>query len=462
MRYFPIFLRLADHRVVVSGAGQTAVAKLRLLLKSDARILVFGSDPDPAVLAWHREGVLHHDQRPLQGDDLCGAALLYCASGDVAEDERVAALARRHRILVNVVDNPGASDFTTPAIVDRDPVTVAIGTEGTAPVLARNLKAELEAQLPSSLGPLACIAQTFRKRCRNVPAGRARRALWSEFFLRCGPRAYATKGSRGAREALCSLLDATGADLGPRGLVSFVGAGPGAPELLTLKARNLLHEADIVVHDRLVSTQVLELVRREAQRICAGKSGYGPSWPQARINALLVRCARRGQHVIRLKCGDPAVFGRLDEEIEVLETARIPWEIVPGVTAAAGAAADMGVSLTRRGRNSELRLITARDVDGFAELDWAVLARPGSAAAIYMGKRAATFLRGRLLMHGAPASTPVTIVENASRHDKRIVATTLLDLPAALIEAQPSGPVVLMLGLLPTMQGRVDHRREAV
>ena len=246
-----------------------------------------------------------------------------------------------------------------------------------------------------------------------------------------------------------------------------MGAGPGDPELLTLKARNRLHEADVVVHDRLVSSQVLELARREAERVCAGKSGYGPSWPQARIDALLIRHARAGRHVVRLKSGDPAVFGRLDEEIEALEGAGVAWEVVPGITAAAGAAADMGVSLTRRGRNSELRLLTARDIDGFAEHDWTALARPGSVAAIYMGKRAAAFLRGRLLMRGAAPSTPVTIVENASRLDKRIVATTLLGLPDALGDVQFPGAVVLMFGILPrdavrNAEAGCAARREAV
>ena len=467
MQHFPIFLSLAGRRVVVSGAGLTAVAKLRLLLKSDAEISVFGPDPDPQILAWHRESALHHDRRRVENGDLDGAALVYCASNVPSEDARVGALARRNRIPVNIVDNLEASDFITPAIVDRDPVTVAIGTEGKAPVLARNLKAAIEAQLPIALGPLARIAQAFRNRCESLPSGRMRRALWSEYFFRSGPRGYAREGGKGAREALRSLLDEAATATRPPGLVSFVGAGPGDPELLTLKARNRLHEADVVVHDRLVSPEVLELARREAERVCAGKSGYGPAWSQARINALLVRRAREGKHVIRLKSGDPAVFGRLDEEIKTLETASIPWEVVPGITAAAGAAADMGVSLTRRGRNSELRLITARDVHGFAEHDWAALARPGSVAAIYMGKRAATFLRGRLLMRGAAPSTPITIVENASRQDKRIVSTTLLGLPGTLNETHLAGPVMLMLGILPSAAMRkaetgLEVRREAV
>ena len=467
MQHFPIFLRLSGKRVVVSGAGQTAAAKLRLLLKTDAEIIVFGSDQNPDILSWHRDGALRLDECRLEGTDLDGAALLYCASDDLAEDARAAALARRRRIPVNIVDDLEGSDFLTPAIVDRDPVTVAIGTEGTAPVLARNLKAAFEAQLPASLGPLARIGQAFRSRCETVPSGRIRRAFWSEYFFQRGPRGYAREGENGARAAIRSLLDEAAEATQPPGFVSFVGAGPGDPELLTLKARNRLHDADIVVHDRLVSAKVLELARREAERVCAGKRGFGPSWSQARINALLVRHARAGRHVVRLKSGDPAVFGRLDEEIEALEAAGIPWEVVPGITAAAGAAADMGVSLTRRGRNSELRLITARDVEGFAEHDWAALARPGSVAAIYMGKRAAAFLRGRLLMRGAAPSTPVTIVENASRQDKRIVATTLLRLPDALDESHLAGPVMLMLGILPRDAMRkpeagFEVRREAV
>ena len=449
MQHFPIFFRLSGKRVVVSGAGRAAVAKLRLLLKTEAQLGVFGADPDAEILSWHRAGRLEYKARAVESADLEGAALLYCTNGDAAADDRAAALARRRGIHVNVADNLADSDFITPAIVDRDPVTVAIGTEGTAPVLARALKAAFEAQLPISLGPLARIGQAFRGRCESVPPGRMRRALWSEYFFRRGPRRYAREGRNGARDALRSLLDEAAAATRPSGFVSFVGAGPGDPELLTLKARNQLHDADIVVHDRLVSGQVLELARREAERVCVGKMGFGPSWSQASINALLVHHARAGNHVVRLKSGDPTLFSRLDEEIETLDDAGIPWEIVPGITAAACAAADMGVSLTRRGRNSDFRFLTGRDADGFAEHDWAALARPGSVAAIYMGKRAATFLRGRLLMHGAAPSTPVTIVENASSEDERIVATSLLRLPETLEVERIAGAVVLMLGLLP-------------
>ena len=446
---FPIFLRLSGERVVVSGAGRAAAARLRLLLKTEAQIFVFGADPIAEIRSWHREGALRHTGRPVGDADIEGAALLCCASGNGAEDARAAALGRRRRVPVNLLDKLEESDFIMPAIVDRDPVTVAIGTEGAAPVLARDLKAAIEALLPGSLGALARIGQAFRPEAERLPSGRVRRAFWSSFFVRHGPRSFSRNGEQGVRESLHALLDAAVVGAPPPGWVSLVGAGPGDPELLTLKARNRLHDADVVVHDRLVAPEILELARREADRICAGKKGFGSSWSQEAINALMIREARAGRHVVRLKSGDPAVFGRLDEEIDALEGAGVAWEVVPGITAAASAAADMGASLTRRGRNSELRLLTGCDANGFAEQDWSGLARPGSVAAVYMGRRAAAFLRGRLLMFGAAPSTPVTIVENASRPDRRVVATTLLRLPEALDKTGLSGAVVLLLGILP-------------
>jgi uroporphyrin-III C-methyltransferase/precorrin-2 dehydrogenase/sirohydrochlorin ferrochelatase len=234
-----------------------------------------------------------------------------------------------------------------------------------------------------------------------------------------------------------------------RGVVHLVGAGPGDPELLTLKARRLLHEADVVIHDRLVPQAILELARREAEILEVGKTAFGPSWKQEDINALIVRRALAGDTVVRLKGGDPAVFGRLDEEVEALEAAGVPYGIVPGITSASAGAAAIGQSLTKRGRNSAFRILTGHDVDGFAEHDWRELSKPGSTAAVYMGTKAATFLRGRLMMHGAPAETPVTAVENASRPEQRVIATTLFELPQALAAAAPAGPVMILYGLAP-------------
>lgn len=232
------------------------------------------------------------------------------------------------------------------------------------------------------------------------------------------------------------------------GTVAFVGAGPGDPELLTLKALRALEAAEVVVHDRLVPAAILALAP-QARLVDAGKEGFGPSTPQAAIDAMLVEEARAGHRVVRLKSGDPGVFGRLDEEIAALEAAGIGYAIVPGITSAAAAVAALGQSFTRRGRNTGVRFVTGHDAKGFADHDWRALARPGEVAAIYMGKRAARYLTGRLMMHGARADTPVSVVENASRADQRILATRLAELPDALDAAGMGGPAVILLGLAP-------------
>jgi len=239
-----------------------------------------------------------------------------------------------------------------------------------------------------------------------------------------------------------------GTGLAP-GSVVLAGAGPGGADLLTLRALRALQAADVVIHDRLVSGEVLALSRPDAEVIGAGKQGYGPSWSQDDICALMVARARAGLRVLRLKGGDPAIFGRLDEETQALDAAGIPFSVIPGVTSASAAAASMGRSLTRRARNSELRLVTGHDLKGYAEQDWRALARPGAVAAIYMGARAARFLQGRLLMHGADPATPVTAVANAARPDERQIAARLADLAETLARAELSGPVILMLGLAP-------------
>ena len=447
MNHFPIFLRTAGRRIVVAGGGAAAVAKLRLLLKTEARLTVVAPDPDPAISGWAAEGRLHLVTRHFApGDALC-AALVYGAAEEAAEDARVAGIARAEGAAVNIVDNLADSDFITPAIVDRDPVTVAIGTEGAAPVLARSIKADLEARLSPVLGTLARVGKAFRLAAAALPIGRKRRDFWAEYYDETGPRAHDKAGAEALPPALEALLARHLAAAEAAGHVQLVGAGPGDPELLTLKARKALDAADVVIHDRLVAPEILELARREATLIAAGKQGFGPSVTQAEINALMVKHARNGAQVVRLKSGDPGVYGRLDEEMDALDAAGIEWSIVPGITSAAAAAAEIGQSLTRRGRNGALRLITGHDMDGFADQDWQALAAPGAVAGIYMGKRAASFLQGRLLMHGAAPDTPVTIVENASRPDRREIPAQLAGLPEAVIGLD--GPAVMMLGLAP-------------
>ncbi|NRB05365.1 MAG: uroporphyrinogen-III C-methyltransferase, partial [Rhodobacteraceae bacterium] len=353
MQHFPIFLNVANRAIVVSGGGEAAVAKLRLLLKTQADIVVYAPEACAQIKTWASEGKLRLEERAFRGGDALGAALVYGADEDEAKDARTAKLARADGALVNIVDNLEDSQFITPAIVDRDPVTVAIGTEGAAPVLARAIKADLEEKLHPTLGTLARIGKGFRKMADALPFGRARRDFWRDYYFDAGPRAI-LEGENKVEPALNDLL-ATHLDRQERdGHVAFVGSGPGDPELLTLKARRLLDEADVVIYDRLVTAPILELARREAIMIDAGKEGFGPQMAQEDINDLLVEHALEGARVVRLKSGDATVFGRLDEEIDAVTEAGIDYSIVSGITSASAAVAAIGQSLTKRGRNSSV------------------------------------------------------------------------------------------------------------
>jgi uroporphyrin-III C-methyltransferase/precorrin-2 dehydrogenase/sirohydrochlorin ferrochelatase len=448
MQHFPIFLAVAGRRIVLSGGGEAALAKLRLLLKTEAKLTVITPSAAPEIENWAKSGKLTLITRAMEpGDTLC-ASLFYAATEDEAEDARTARIAHADGALVNIVDNLGDSQFITPAIVDRDPVTIAIGTEGAAPVLARAIKADLEAKLPTTLGTLARIGKGFRKMADALPMGRARRDFWREFYFKSGPAAV-PNGEAAVKAALHDQLASHLTHKAREGHVHFVGAGPGDPDLLTMKARRALDEADVVIYDRLISQPILELARREALMLDAGKEGFGPSMSQTDINALIVKHVTAGAQVVRLKSGDATVFGRLDEEIDACDAAGASWSIVPGITSASAAVAAIGQSLTKRNRNSSVRFLTGHDMKGFADHDWAALARTGEVAAIYMGKKSARFIQGRLLMHGADRATPVTVIENASRPDQRILESTLATLPDDLATAQMAGPALTFYGLAP-------------
>ncbi len=458
VRHFPIFIDLRGQHIVVSGAGAVAVAKLQLLLKTEATVCVYGHNPDRRVLGWADEGRINLTCRAIKRDDVIDARLLYAANGDAGEDARVAALGRSNGCLVNIVDNLEDSHFITPAIVDRDPVTVAIGTEGAAPVLTRQIKAANEAQLPRDLGVLARLAKEFRPHAEVLPYGERRRSFWSLFFTDIGPRSLIDGGEEGVRASLQSALEEALGNTEPQGRVTIAGAGPGDPDLLTMKARRALNECDVIVHDRLVAPEILELARREATFIEVGKVPGGPSWSQDDINAVLTEHASNGAHVVRIKSGDPTVYGRLDEEMDALDATGIPFEIIPGITSASAGAAAIKASMTMRRRNSSIRFITGQDVDGFAEHDWKGLAEPGATAAIYMGVRAARFIQGRLMIHGASPDTSITAIENISRTDQKVVSATIATMSNAFEGAGLKGPAILFLGLAP--REAIQHTSE--
>jgi len=456
VKHYPVYLAVENRNIVLSGGDDAAVAKLRLLLKTQARLHVFAARPDAQIVAWAEGGLLSLHSRRVEADDLADAVLAFAADEDIAEDARVAALGAAAQVPVNIVDNLDDSAFLTPAIVDRDPVTVAIGTEGAAPVLARAIKADLEERLSPRLGLMARVGKAFRVKAERLAHGQPRRAFWADYYFGAGPKAA---DADELNATLNTLLDQHLAKAPPPGHVDLVGAGPGDPELLTLKARKALNRADVVIHDQLVAPEILELARREATILPVGKTGFGTHTPQEHINALMVEHAAQGAHVVRLKSGDPTVFGRLDEELDALDAAGISWQIVPGITSASAAVAQIGQSLTKRGRNSAVRLATGHDIAGAAEQDWRALARPGEVAAIYMGKRSARFIQGRLLMHGANPATPVTLVENTSRADSVVRATTLNALPEAA-EGLP-GPAIILLGLAPrTLTDDISRPKE--
>jgi uroporphyrin-III C-methyltransferase / precorrin-2 dehydrogenase / sirohydrochlorin ferrochelatase len=446
MKYFPLFADLDDADVVVAGGGEQAAQKVRLLLKTPARITVVAEAVTEELRHLGEDGVIMILPRVFRPDDVDGSRLVYAATGDRVRDAAVSAAAKVRGIPVNVVDAPELSTFITPAIVDRDPVTVAIGTEGAAPVLAREIKTKLESWLPANLGTLARRAQALRDLVADrLPDARARRRLWERLLSGPFRRAVLSGADAEAGRILAAELHGDGAPA--KGRVALIGCGPGDPDLLTLKALQRLQEADVLVVDRLVNPKILEYARRDAERIFVGKTPGGPLTSQAEIDRLLVREALAGKTVARLKSGDPLIFGRAAEEMAALQAAGIGVEVVPGVTAAHACAARIALPVTLRERVRQFSVITGTTAEGEPDLDWKALAAEGAAFVIYMGVGNAPILRRNLLVAGADPAAPVVIVENGTRENERAFATTLHDLTDCISVRAIGGPAVIFVGL---------------
>lgn len=442
---FPAFHRVAGRCVLIAGNGAAATAKLRLLAETSARLVVLADAPEAGLLDAIADTGAELRRRPLADADLTGAALLFLATGDTAADDRAATLARAAGVPVNVVDRPAACDFIVPALVNRAPVAVAISTAGTAPVLARLVRARIEAALPDGLGRIAALADRLRDQVlARLPDAAARRRFWAALFTGSPARLAAAGRLLPAEVAARTLLET--AEEKRTGFVSLVGAGPGAADLLTLRALTALQDADVIVHDRLVPDAIVALGRREAERISVGKAKGAHSVPQEQINALLVDLARAGRRVVRLKSGDPMVFGRAGEEIAALRAAAIAHEVVPGISAAFAAASSLALPLTLRGVASHLVLATGHDRDGRTFPDWGGLVLSGATVAVYMGRSVAGSVAARLTEAGLAGSTPVVAVENASRADERVLAGCLADLDALAGRDDLAGPVLFVIG----------------
>ncbi len=437
-------MRVEGQTVVIVGGGDEALAKARLVSQSSARVRIVGAAIQTAFAQWIDENLVDYISEPYHESHLAGAKLVFAASGDPDLDNRVSADARRQGVCVNAVDSPELCDFYTPAMVNRAPVCVAIGTEGAGPVLAQLIRARIDRMLSPSLGALASLAESLRGSVeRLLPKGAARRRFWNEFFGGEPARAIEIGTFAEAQIAAAELLARRE---GASGHVSLVGAGPGAEDLLTLRAQRRLMEADAIVYDALVPEAVVALGRRDAERLPVGKRKGCHSKSQSEINDLLVNLAREGKQVVRLKSGDPLIFGRAGEEMAALRDAGVSYDVVPGVTSAFAAAADLELPLTLRGVTSSLVFTTGHDLKGGALPDWAKLAISGATVAIYMGRSVAADVASRLIDAGLSPDTAVAVVENASLAARRRLHGTLADLPSLQQREDLGGPVMTIIG----------------
>ncbi|MBX5167579.1 MULTISPECIES: siroheme synthase CysG [unclassified Rhizobium] len=441
---FPAFFRVEGQKTAVFGNGDEAFAKVRLLLNTRARIVAYADRPQADYHAFLIANRIETVRTGFSAEQVEGSALVFAATGNEADDRRIVDAARTVRIPANAVDQPDYCDFFTPALVNRAPVAVAIGTEGAGPVLAQMIRAQIDQLLSPSLGRLAGLATSYRKAVDQlVPRGVTRRVFWRRFFSGAVADAIANGNLSQARHAADRLL---GSMDKVAGHVWLVGAGPGAEDLLTLRAQRVMMEADVIVYDALVPQAIVDMGRRDAERLSVGKRKGCHSKSQEEINDLLVDLGRQGKRVVRLKSGDPLVYGRAGEEMAAMRAAGVTYEVVPGITSAFAAAADFELPLTLRGVASSLVFTTGHDLTGDVLPDWASLAVSGATIAVYMGRTVAASVAERLMQAGIPAETTVAVIENASRTERRLLHGTLADLPDLQHRDELTGPVMVIIG----------------
>lgn len=460
MKLYPLFADLSHRAVLVVGGGAVAERKIAALLSANAQVTVTAPELTAQLQRWVKEGRIAYRRDGFQHGWLDRVWLVIAATSDREMNRLVASLAELRRIFVNVVDDAELSSFHVPAVVDRSPLIIAISSGGEAPMMARLVRERLETLLDHSLGALVSLASGLRQRIRSrFPAMATRRRFYEALFA--GPTAALLRRGQPAQALAAAQHALSGHPLSERsaqarGSVVLVGAGPGDPGLLTLRALRALNEADVILHDRLVSADVLELARRDAQRIEVGKQAGLHHTTQEGIHALMLEHAQAGQRVVRLKGGDPFVFGRGGEELEFLRDHDIPYEVVPGITAAVACAAYAGVPLTHRDHAQSVRFVTAHcrasmetldatGLDGIGP-DWTALAQERQTLAIYMGVGELTTVQTQLLAHGRAASTPFALVENGSRADQRVIVGTLANLAERADVHAVRSPALLIIG----------------
>jgi len=457
MDYLPVFLDLRDRRCLVVGGGEVAARKTELLLQAGAQVHAVAPKLGSTMQTLADATRIAYRAGAFAPSDLDGAQLVIAASNDRALNEQVAELADARALPVNVVDDPKLCRFIMPSIVDRSPVVAAISTGGASPVLARLLRGRLEALIPSAFGRLASLAGEFRAEVKErIADGGERRKFWERVLA--GPIAEMVYAGRDAdaRRALTQALEQREDTPSAVGEVYLVGAGPGDPDLLTFRALRLMQQADVVVHDRLVSRRVLDLTRRDAPRIYAGKQRANHALSQEGINALLVRLAREGKRVLRLKGGDPFIFGRGGEEIQTLADEGIPFQVVPGITAAAGCAAYAGIPLTHRDHAQSCVFVTGHLKGDTVTLDWERLIQPQQTIVIYMGLVGLPVICEELVAHGMPADTPAALVEQGTTAGQRVISATIATLAERVASAEVRAPTLIIIGGVVSLKDKLS------
>ena len=452
MQFLPLFHKLQDRPVLVIGGGEVALRKARLLSDAGAVLRVVAPEIRSELQELAGPGGIF--LRGYASSDLQGVALVIAATDDVPLNAQISAEAQALGIPVNVVDAPSLCSVIFPAIVDRSPLIVAVSSGGDAPVLARLIRAKIETWIPATYGQLANLGKRFRERVKQLfPDVQQRRVFWEDVFQgQIAESVFAGKPEEGER-----LLEERLAGAAPRALgeVYLVGAGPGDPDLLTFRALRLMQQADVVLYDRLVAPAIIELCRRDAERIYVGKRRADHAVPQEQINQLLIDLARQGKRVLRLKGGDPFIFGRGGEEIEQLAAEDIPFQVVPGITAASGCAAYAGIPLTHRDHAQSVRFVTGHLKDGSRNLPWKDLVAPGQTLVFYMGLVGLSGICEQLIAHGRSGATPAALVQQGTTQNQRVFTGTLETLPQLVAQHEVHAPTLVIVGEVVTLRDKL-------
>ncbi len=446
MEHLPIFLSVKERLCVVVGGGEIATRKVSLLLRAGAHVCVISPQLCPNLTTLREQGQIEHIARDYVDGDLDDACVAVAATDNAAVNREVAAAGRAVGTPVNVVDNPDEGSFIMPSIIDRSPVIAAVSTSGASPVLARLIRSRLESMIPAGYGRLGELAGRFRRRVKQRFANPADRRRFWDRVLQGGVAERVFSGHMREAEILMQHeLDNSGPQTG-MGEVYLVGGGPGDPDLLTFRALRLMQQADVVVYDRLVAKAVLDMTRSDAERIYVGKERDNHAMRQEEINQLLADLAKQGKRVVRLKGGDPFIFGRGGEEIDTLASQGVPFQVIPGITAAAGCASYAGIPLTHRDHAQSVIFVTGHLKDGTMNLNWPQLAQPNQTLVFYMGLKGLPVISRELQHHGLPATTPAALVQQGTTHQQRVFTGTIADLPAVVTREQPKPPTLIIVG----------------